>query len=308
MALVEAILGKQHHLLEQLEQDWRTWLTTVPRTQLETARARERFDPAQAPGVYDKTCPRLDVAQRSPAAEASAWADERAFQGAASRFAALWAEDPQPRWAWGAVAAMQAVQEHEAALTLLGQLEEGPPDQQLRALNATIVSLLALERWEPLYAAFDAREALEPPPLERQHLQRLLRDPGIRGRLGPVLLSREPSFARAELEQLRREFPDDPGWPVLLVERGSPVASRRTGLHPGDAQPWAAWIGWLTEAGTCDAPELEKGFLQLLDAGDCTNAEALLQAMEHNCTDGAGKVAAVRSRQRWSTPLYTGCP
>lgn len=294
--------------LEQMDQAWRTWLTTVPRTNLETARARERFDPAQAPGVYDQRCPRLDVLQRTPAAEASAWADERAYAGAASRFAALWEQDPQPRWAWGAVSALQAVQDHEGALRLLADLPAGPPDQQLRALNARIVSLLALERWEELYAAFAEREQLEPPPLERQHLQRLLHDPTIRERLGRVLLSREPWFARPELEQLQREHPDDPGWSVLLVERGSPVANRRTGLHPGDAEPWGAWIGWANEAGTCDEKELERGFLQLVDVQDCENAEALLLAMERNCTAGAGKVAAQRSRERWSTPLYTGCP
>lgn len=219
-------VGATGKSLDELDAEWRAFLTRVEVEPLRAARARDRFDPALAPGIYERTCPRLGPLE--PATENVA----RAMLDADPRgAAALYATLPGERWMRARVGALQQAGLHREALQVLKQVTKPAEiDRQLADLQLTIHSRLALAveldtpmAWQRLYEAFGRRRELEVPDADRLDLERLLAGTWRR-ELGRALLAsgqRRRSIPLALLLELAADHPEEPALRWLLAERGA---------------------------------------------------------------------------------------
>lgn len=286
--------------LATLEADWRSFLGQVPYTKADLARSRDRYDPTRNPGLLSRTCPKLGARERAPGVDAAEWADENAWRGALERYRALALDEPKnPRWLWGTVYALQALDRHREALPWIQRLPATPEDQHLRKVNARIHSLLAVEQWPQLYTSFDERRTLEEPDRERRTLEALLHDPSIRRSLGPVLLMGRSSPLRAgdRLQLLEDAFPQEP-WEVLIASRAAPIPRRRTGIFE-DQEGWSRWLDAVERTGACD-DRLERAALVALDQQDCIATWGVVRVMKQVCPPSE----ADRIERRWD---WEGC-
>ncbi|MCA9572668.1 MAG: hypothetical protein KC656_32735, partial [Myxococcales bacterium] len=272
----EAATGRT---LDELDADWRAFLATLPVDPLEQARARDRFDPAAAPGVYDRRCPKLGSRVPAPETVARARLDHGDPLGAAELYATL----PGDRWTQAAASALQRAGRHEEALAALATVATPSPDREQQVLQARINSLLALAvedpgRWPDLYAAFARRRELEPPPQERQDIERLLAGP-MREALGAALLaSGEPGSLDVAADRFRalvEAWPDEPALLRLRARRGTVLPSRvwrRATL--ADRVRWREAVEVWEASGECPEPvDLERTVVAFLEEGDCALAE-----------------------------------
>lgn len=303
----EGATGKD---LTALDAEWRAFLETVEVDLEAQASARDRFDPAHAPGVYAAQCPKLGLAEPSLEEQAKALADHGDTAGAAVLYGQLAEEDPSRRRRFAAASALRRADRPREALVLLEGGEDEPVDLRLQRVNARIGAWLTLaeasddERdWAGLQGAFADRRELEEAPELRVVLERLLDTPDVRRPVAEVLLAsgnwRNRELVRERLHALvdaHPEHADD--LTRVLADRGLLLPYWRfTDLHEGNEARWEEAMDVLEATGTCpDERRLQTAAGLWRDAGLCPLAGRMLAFLPQCPEVPAWRVEELRAR------------
>ena len=298
--------------LDALDARWRGFLADVDVDPLRSARALDRFDPAVAPGVYERRCPRLGPRRPAPENFARRLLDE----GDPEQAAAIYRTLSGSRWRRAEVAALQAAGLHRQALEVLETLPKTGPralaDEQLR-IHSWLDLAVEEDReatWAGLYAAFQRRRALQEPDADRVELESLLHRPWRR-ELGRVLSasgergSRE--WVRESLLALVARHPEEHHLRVLAAERGAMLPWRRTGarIDLQDRDRWSEGVALWVDSGRCPTRiQHEQVYAGLVDAGLCGAASAWFTHVRQTCAEKVPgwRLESLRRRATRSPP------
>ncbi len=200
------------HDLETLDQQWRAFLDGVPVDLAQMAAARESFDPTLQPSYSDECCPKLG----SPATERDATAQRRwgagDIVGALEIYRALYAEDPDPRWAFQIVQCLRSLEREGEALPVVDGVlasPDLPEDERFRFLRERMFCLMAEQRWAELDGVLADMDAIQEPTPDQALLAASLRDPELRDVVARTLTRATWFEGRRTMEDLIAQRPDD---------------------------------------------------------------------------------------------------
>jgi len=311
----QGVYGKD---LAALDAEWRVFLEEVPVDLAEAATARDSYDPDFKESYREKQCPKLGARGENRKNRAKRMWNDGDYSGAADVYEKLLGETGKTRWARYAAMCLRQLDEHDAIVALTREQldrDDLDEDQRFQLLQLQLTAHIERDDFDGLYAAYDARAALDDEPTAyRKNVEACLRDEEIREPVMAFLSGRSRDLGRRYIIDLQQEYPDKPALAYLVVARGGVLPNIVRSSYHVSEENWSR-IGEAMDflersPDACDS--LSKRLLELADLGirigEYRLTERVSDAVLEHCTDPRARHKATRrlARVEWETTLSSG--
>ena len=273
--------------------------TRCPPALADRTRARSIFDPVLKPAYLDKRCPE---ARHPPRVADRGRADRLWSYGEYNEAHALYADLAETRragrWVRRAASSLERLERHDEALALVADQLSAPDldtSDRFQILERRLASLVALRRWDEVYATYAEFDALDPDPRSAwRWFEAALRDERIREDVARYV---DHTDGTAELLALAAAWPDNDALAALVAARATSISTDPFALaftRSRRARIDRKLSALQRAPQACD--EVSKDLLDVADnatwAGEHEIAASMAQAVLDHCVDPISRTEA----------------